>query len=157
METQTGREYFSLKLFQSNWNILCSKLIRVCSRSNQRRSIQNRQGDSRRCHWGKSMASNFAARKGIDLPSTKSNQSNVTLLIKASLRKVYHPCILFSKKRYAGYKYESPDQTEPIFEAKGIETIRRDTCPAVSKILEKSLRHVFLFMCTSPSNSTTVY
>lgn len=39
-----------------------------------------------------------------------------------------------------GYKYESPDQREPTFEAKGIETVRRDTCPAVSKILEKTLR-----------------
>jgi DNA polymerase zeta len=41
-----------------------------------------------------------------------------------------------------GYKYESVDQKEPTFEAKGIETVRRDTCPAVSKILEKSLRYL---------------
>ena len=48
-----------------------------------------------------------------------------------------------TKKRYVGYAYESIDQTEPIFDAKGIETVRRDGCPAVAKILEKSLRILF--------------
>lgn len=43
---------------------------------------------------------------------------------------------LFSqtKKRYVGYKYESANQTSPIYEAKGIETVRRDGCPAVVKV-----------------------
>jgi DNA polymerase zeta len=53
---------------------------------------------------------------------------------------VYHPCILVSKKRYVGYKYESVTQREPVFEAKGIETVRRDTCPAVAKVMAKSLQ-----------------
>lgn len=44
------------------------------------------------------------------------------------------PCILQTKKRYAGHSYESPDQTQPIFDAKGIETVRRDGCPAASKV-----------------------
>jgi len=48
--------------------------------------------------------------------------------------------VLVTKKRYAGFKYESPDQEKPVFEAKGIETVRRDTCPVVSKMLEKCLR-----------------
>lgn len=39
--------------------------------------------------------------------------------------------------------YESADQVEPIYEAKGIETVRRDGCPAVQKMLEKSLRILF--------------
>ena len=30
-----------------------------------------------------------------------------------------------------------------MFDAKGIETVRRDGCPAVAKILEKSLRILF--------------
>ena len=30
--------------------------------------------------------------------------------------------------------YESPEQAEPQFDAKGIETVRRDNCPAVSKV-----------------------
>lgn len=30
--------------------------------------------------------------------------------------------------------YESADQEEPFYEAKGIETVRRDGCPAVAKV-----------------------
>ncbi|CAH0553547.1 unnamed protein product [Brassicogethes aeneus] len=63
--------------------------------------------------------------------------------VKLKFEKVYQPCILQTKKRYVGYMYESPDQKEPIYEAKGIETVRRDGCPAVSKMLEKCLRLVF--------------
>ncbi|KAK2640409.1 hypothetical protein Ddye_028204 [Dipteronia dyeriana] len=59
------------------------------------------------------------------------------------MEKVYHPCFLLTKKHYVGYSYESPDQTKPVFDAKGIETVRRDTCGAVSKMLEKSLKLFF--------------
>ena len=48
--------------------------------------------------------------------------------------KVYLPCILQSKKRYVGLSYESPNQSTPTFDAKGIETVRRDNCPAVGKV-----------------------
>lgn len=57
--------------------------------------------------------------------------------------KVYYPCILQTKKRYVGFAYESADQTEPVFDAKGIETVRRDSCPAVAKMLESCLRVLF--------------
>lgn len=30
--------------------------------------------------------------------------------------------------------YESADQKEPVYDAKGIETVRRDGCPAVAKV-----------------------
>ena len=30
--------------------------------------------------------------------------------------------------------YESVDQEKPVYDAKGIETVRRDGCPAVSKV-----------------------
>ncbi|XP_071444843.1 DNA polymerase zeta catalytic subunit-like [Hetaerina americana] len=63
--------------------------------------------------------------------------------VKLKLEKVYQPCLLQTKKRYVGYAYETPDQEKPIFDAKGIETVRRDGCPAVAKILEKSLRLLF--------------
>ncbi len=39
--------------------------------------------------------------------------------------------------------YESPTQTVPTIDAKGIETIRRDTCPLVAKTMEKCLRLMF--------------
>lgn len=51
--------------------------------------------------------------------------------------------MLESKKRYVGFSYESPAQPAPAFDAKGIETVRRDTCPAVAKCLERSLRILF--------------
>ncbi|XP_071956758.1 DNA polymerase zeta catalytic subunit-like [Antedon mediterranea] len=63
--------------------------------------------------------------------------------VKLKFEKVYHPCVLQSKKRYVGYSYETLDQKEPIFDAKGIETVRRDSCPAVGKILERSIKVLF--------------
>ena len=53
------------------------------------------------------------------------------------------PCVLQTKKRYVGYAFESQDQTDPIFDAKGIETVRRDGTPATAKILEKTLKILF--------------
>ncbi|SCV05835.1 LANO_0H16226g1_1 [Lachancea nothofagi CBS 11611] len=70
---------------------------------------------------------------------TASNPFPVTL----KFEKVYHPCLLVSKKRYVGYSYEKEEQKEPKFDAKGIETVRRDGHPAQQKIVEKSLRILF--------------
>ena len=63
--------------------------------------------------------------------------------IKLKFEKVYHPCVLLAKKRYVGFKYEHPSQTEPEFDAKGIETVRRDGTPAEQKIEEKALKLLF--------------
>ncbi|KAF6808849.1 DNA polymerase zeta catalytic subunit [Colletotrichum musicola] len=63
--------------------------------------------------------------------------------IKLKFEKVYHPCVLLAKKRYVGYKYESKDQVKPDFDAKGIETVRRDGTPAEQKIEEKALKILF--------------
>ena len=63
--------------------------------------------------------------------------------VKLKFEKVYNPCILQTKKRYVGYMYEHVDQKEPIFDAKGIETVRRDGIPLAAKMLEKSLRILF--------------
>ena len=63
--------------------------------------------------------------------------------IKLKFEKVYHPCVLLAKKRYVGFKYESRDQKEPEFDAKGIETVRRDGTPAEQKIEEKALKILF--------------
>ncbi|XP_018398536.1 PREDICTED: DNA polymerase zeta catalytic subunit [Cyphomyrmex costatus] len=63
--------------------------------------------------------------------------------VKLKFEKVLHPSILQTKKRYCGYMYETRDQEKPEFLAKGIETVRRDGCPAVSKILEKALKILF--------------
>ena len=63
--------------------------------------------------------------------------------VKLKFEKVYHPCVLLAKKRYVGYKYEHRDQVEPEFDAKGIETVRRDGTPAEQKIEEKALKTLF--------------
>lgn len=39
--------------------------------------------------------------------------------------------------------FESSDQAKPVYEAKGIETVRRDGCPAVAKMLEKTIKILF--------------
>jgi DNA polymerase zeta len=63
--------------------------------------------------------------------------------IKLKIEKVYHPCVLLAKKRYVGFKYEHRAQKEPVFDAKGIETVRRDGTPAEQKIEEKALKTLF--------------
>ncbi|KAJ3150701.1 DNA polymerase zeta [Geranomyces michiganensis] len=63
--------------------------------------------------------------------------------VKLKFEKVYHPCVLLAKKRYVGFKFESPDDVEPVFDAKGIETVRRDGCPAVVKSMEQCLKILF--------------
>lgn len=63
--------------------------------------------------------------------------------VKLKFEKVYMGCVLMAKKRYVGFKYENPDETEPVFDAKGIETIRRDGFPAQSKIEEVALKMLF--------------
>lgn len=56
---------------------------------------------------------------------------------------MYHPCVLLAKKRYVGFKYERPSDKIPIFDAKGIESIRRDGIPAQQKIEEAVLKILF--------------
>lgn len=63
--------------------------------------------------------------------------------IKLKFEKVYHPSVLLAKKRYVGYMYENRNQKEPRFDAKGIETVRRDGTPAEQKIEEKALKILF--------------
>lgn len=63
--------------------------------------------------------------------------------VKLKFEKVYLPCVLLAKKRYVGFKYESEGQKEPEFDAKGIETVRRDGTPAEQKTEEKALKILF--------------
>ena len=67
-------------------------------------------------------------------------------------RKVYLPSVLQAKKRYVGFKYEHPDEVEPKFDAKGIETVRRDGIPAQQKMVETSLK--FVTPSTTPFNTS---
>lgn len=63
--------------------------------------------------------------------------------VKLKFEKVYMGSVLMAKKRYVGFKYEHPDDVDPVFDAKGIETIRRDGFPAQQKIEEIALKMLF--------------
>ncbi|KAI3662608.1 hypothetical protein MP638_000718 [Amoeboaphelidium occidentale] len=82
-----------------------------------------------------------AHKIGIEIAEEITKQHPKPMKLK--FEKVYFPSVMLSKKRYCGFKYESLEQEEPEFEGKGIETVRRDGCPAVAKILENSLKILF--------------
>lgn len=88
---------------------------------------------------GKSKSDAFKIGKKIASKITKMNPDP----IKLKFEKVYFPSVLLTKKRYIGWSFEGENQLEPKFDAKGIETIRRDGIPAQGKILEKSLNILF--------------
>ncbi|KAI9190114.1 DNA polymerase zeta [Blastocladiella emersonii ATCC 22665] len=81
----------------------------------------------------------FAVGHEIAAAVTRASPSPVEL----KFAKVYLPSILVTKKRYVGYSYESLADAEPAFDDKGIETVRRDGCPAVGKIMRSSLEILF--------------
>jgi hypothetical protein len=60
-----------------------------------------------------------------------------------------------AKKRYVGFKYESPDEKEPTFDAKGIETVRRDGVLAQRKLVENCLKLVTAHLTTSVNLADT--
>ncbi|TKR68301.1 hypothetical protein L596_024299 [Steinernema carpocapsae] len=62
--------------------------------------------------------------------------------VKLKFEKVMQPVVLITKKRYVGMSTEEFGG-EAVFDAKGIETVRRDGCPFVSKVMEKFLRVLF--------------
>ncbi|KAH9835559.1 uncharacterized protein C8Q71DRAFT_709525 [Rhodofomes roseus] len=82
-----------------------------------------------------------AFRIGYDIAETITAMNPAP--VKLKFEKVYLPCVLMAKKRYVGFKFESPDETEPGFDAKGIETVRRDGIPAQQKMTETCLKILF--------------
>ncbi|CTQ86602.1 DNA polymerase [Caenorhabditis elegans] len=87
---------------------------------------------------GASVEEAFEIGRRIVDDVTNSNPDPVVL----KLEKVYKGCVLETKKRYAGWMYEH-ENDEGSLDAKGIETVRRDTCPIVAEVLEKSLGLIF--------------
>eukprot|EP01032_Pedospumella_encystans_P008332 gene8332-9904_t len=82
-----------------------------------------------------------AFRIGQEISEFITALSPAEVILK--FEKVYLPCVLVTKKRYVGNMYETVTQVIPHFEAKGIEVVRRDQCPAVVKMQEKALRMLF--------------
>ncbi|KAF9455997.1 hypothetical protein BDZ94DRAFT_1276753 [Collybia nuda] len=82
-----------------------------------------------------------AFRIGNDIADTITAQNPSP--VKLKFEKVYLPCVLIAKKRYVGFKYERVDDREPVFDAKGIETVRRDGVLAQRKMTENCLKILF--------------
>ncbi len=87
---------------------------------------------------GRSVEEAFVVGAEIAAAVTAANPAPVEL----KLEKVYRACVLLAKKRYAGAAHAAPG-APATFDAKGIETVRRDACPAAAKILERALRTLF--------------
>lgn len=75
---------------------------------------------------GKTLEQAFELGDIIAKSITKKNPYPMEL----KFEKIYHPCVTLAKKRYCGYKLEKIDE-KPVLDAKGIETIRRDSVDAV--------------------------
>jgi DNA polymerase zeta len=88
---------------------------------------------------GRSVQEAFAIGAEISKEITARNPRPVHL----KMEKVYSRCVLVAKKRYVGYMYEDPSQTEPVLDCKGLELVRRDTCALVSKAQELLFRTLF--------------
>lgn len=88
---------------------------------------------------GKPLEGKEAVKKTIEL--TEEAGKFVTKMLKAphdfEFDKVYWPFIIFSKKRYVGYKYESADKHVLWF--MGVALKRRDYAPIVKRIYSGAL------------------
>mmetsp|Transcript_41763 Transcript_41763/g.100565 ORF Transcript_41763/g.100565 Transcript_41763/m.100565 type:complete len:2052 (-) Transcript_41763:1552-7707(-) len=63
--------------------------------------------------------------------------------VELKLEKVYVGSIMQTMKKYCGMKFESRSQKKPTFEAKGLETVRRDQCALTQKVLRNALIQLF--------------
>ena len=63
--------------------------------------------------------------------------------IVLEMEKVYEPFVLVAKKRYVGLVRESPSD-EPKMDAKGVELVRRDSCP-LTRTAQKSIMDALLY------------
>mmetsp|Transcript_69319 Transcript_69319/g.224949 ORF Transcript_69319/g.224949 Transcript_69319/m.224949 type:complete len:739 (-) Transcript_69319:497-2713(-) len=88
---------------------------------------------------GRSKEEAFAVGARIAREVTRQNPRPVEL----QMEKVYWPCCLVTKKRYVGHAWHSPTDTSPVFDAKGIETVRRDQCSATAHLMRGSLEALF--------------
>jgi DNA polymerase delta subunit 1 len=63
--------------------------------------------------------------------------------VKLEFEKVYFPFLLMNKKRYAGLYWSKPTHWDKM-DTKGIETVRRDNCALVRKVVDTVLRTVLM-------------
>ncbi|SCU71415.1 DNA polymerase delta catalytic subunit, putative [Trypanosoma equiperdum] len=63
--------------------------------------------------------------------------------IRLEFEKVYYPFLLMNKKRYAGLLWTNTVRYDKL-DAKGIETVRRDSCPLVASVISGVLNRMLI-------------
>ncbi|CAM9213746.1 unnamed protein product [Choristocarpus tenellus] len=63
--------------------------------------------------------------------------------IKLEFEKVYWPYLLMNKKRYAGLLWTNMEKYDKM-DTKGLETVRRDNCLLVRKVVDTCLRKILI-------------
>jgi DNA polymerase delta subunit 1 len=63
--------------------------------------------------------------------------------IKLEFEKVYFPYLLINKKRYAGLYWTTAEKHDKM-DCKGIETVRRDNCQLVAKLMNEVLKKILV-------------
>lgn len=117
------------------------KVIKIVNESEDTKGTRIIYGDTDSAFIlceGKSIEYSFNVGEEIARMVTQINPFPMEL----KFEKVYCPSVTLAKKRYCGFKYEKPSDL-PVIDAKGIETIRRDSVDAVGKIMDKCLRVLF--------------
>lgn len=74
----------------------------------------------------------FIRKKSL-LPSTIVSRAR-RILLRITIMQVYWPYLLMNKKRYAGLLWTKVDKYDKM-DTKGLETVRRDNCLLVRKVL----------------------
>ncbi|SCU90495.1 LAMI_0E02322g1_1 [Lachancea mirantina] len=63
--------------------------------------------------------------------------------INLEFEKVYYPYLLINKKRYAGLYWTKPEKPDKL-DQKGLASVRRDSCPLVSIVMNKVLKMILI-------------
>jgi DNA polymerase delta subunit 1 len=63
--------------------------------------------------------------------------------IRLEFEKIYFPYLLMNKKRYAGLLWTKADKYDKL-DAKGLETVRRDNCLMVRRVVDTCLRKILI-------------
>lgn len=87
---------------------------------------------------GRSLAQAFRLGRAMAARITAMNPAPVRL----TLEKVYMPSVLVAKKRYVGYRFDTP-QARAVLDVKGLEMVRRDGFAAMQHLQEACVRLLF--------------
>lgn len=83
----------------------------------------------------------IARKFGVDAASQVSQ--HFPHPIRLEFEKVYFPFLLMNKKRYAGLLWTNAEAYDKL-DTKGIETVRRDNCPLVARMVSGVLNRILI-------------